>query len=156
MDCIYIAPLSKALYNLCLSFTHSHKHSHTHSHTNGDLLLCKVPTSSSGAIGGHFDTPRVGSNRQAFRLPDDSPYLRSYIAPMDVDVRLSTEDSHGRWIFKNADWERFMETSDLYISSVNKTKDVERNEIELRQYLYGCNTKKFRKIRKKSGSVVGC
>ena len=24
MDCIYIAPLSKALYNLCLSFTHSH------------------------------------------------------------------------------------------------------------------------------------
>ena len=66
MDCIYIAPLSKALYNLCLSFTHSH----THSHTNGDWLPCKVPTSSSGAIGvrclaqGHFDTPRVGSNWQ--------------------------------------------------------------------------------------------
>ena len=32
MDCLYIAPLSKALYNLCLSFTHSH----THSHTNGN------------------------------------------------------------------------------------------------------------------------
>ena len=66
MDCIYIAPLSKALYNLCLSFTRSH----THSHTNGDWRPCKVPTSSSGAIGvrclaqGHFDTPRVGSNRQ--------------------------------------------------------------------------------------------
>ena len=27
MDCIYIAPLSKALYNLFLSFTHSHTHS---------------------------------------------------------------------------------------------------------------------------------
>ena len=26
MDCIYIAPLSKALYNLCLSFTRSHTH----------------------------------------------------------------------------------------------------------------------------------
>ena len=33
MDCIYIAPLSKALYNLSLPFTHSH----THSHTNSDL-----------------------------------------------------------------------------------------------------------------------
>ena len=49
------APLSKVLYNLChlyLSFTHSHIHTFTHSHTNGDWLSCKVPTSSSGAIGG--------------------------------------------------------------------------------------------------------
>ena len=38
----------RALFNLCLSFTHSH----THSHTNGDWLPCNVPTSSSGAIGG--------------------------------------------------------------------------------------------------------
>ena len=37
---IYIAPLSKVLYNCCFSFTHSHKHSHT----NGDWLPCKVPT----------------------------------------------------------------------------------------------------------------
>ena len=28
MDCIYIAPLSKALYNVCLSFTHSHTFTH--------------------------------------------------------------------------------------------------------------------------------
>ena len=42
--CIYIAPLSKALYNFRLSFSHSHTH--------GDWLPCKVPTSSSGAIGG--------------------------------------------------------------------------------------------------------
>ena len=28
MDWIYIAPLSKALYNLCLSFTHSHTFTH--------------------------------------------------------------------------------------------------------------------------------
>ena len=34
MDCIYIAPLSKAVYNLCLSFTHSHTHSHTMQGTN--------------------------------------------------------------------------------------------------------------------------
>ena len=32
MDCIYIAPLYKVLYNLCLSFTHSHTHTHTHTH----------------------------------------------------------------------------------------------------------------------------
>ena len=50
MDCIYIAPLSKALYNLCLSITHSH----THSHTNSDWLPCKTLTSSSGAIGGEL------------------------------------------------------------------------------------------------------
>ena len=47
MDCIYIAPLSKVLYNLCLSFTHSH----THSHTNGDWLPCKVPCSEGGGEG---------------------------------------------------------------------------------------------------------
>ena len=59
MDCIYIAPLSKALYNLCLSFTHSH----THSHTNSDWLRC-----SSGAI---------GANQS-----DDSSSLLSHIAPL--------------------------------------------------------------------------
>ena len=30
MDCIYIAPLSKALYNLCLSFIHPFTHTFTH------------------------------------------------------------------------------------------------------------------------------
>lgn len=58
------------------------------------------------------------------------------ICTLDVDVRLSTEDSHGRWIFKKADWERFMETSDLYIVSIQETNDVERNKIELRQSIY--------------------
>ena len=66
MDCIYIAPLSKALYNLCLSFTHSH----THSHTNGDWLHARYQPARQEQLGvrclaqGHFDTPRVGSNRQ--------------------------------------------------------------------------------------------
>jgi len=46
------------------------------------------------------------------------------ICKLDVDVRLSTEDSHGRWIFKKADWEIFMETSDLYVRSVQETNDV--------------------------------
>ena len=29
MGCIYIVLLSKALYNLCLTFTHAHTHSYT-------------------------------------------------------------------------------------------------------------------------------
>lgn len=49
------------------------------------------------------------------------------ICKLDVDVRLSSEDSHGRWIFKKAEWKRFKETSDLYISSIQETNDVERN-----------------------------
>jgi len=53
------------------------------------------------------------------------------LCKLSVNVRLSTEDSHGRWIFKKADWERFMKISDLYISSVQETNDVERNEVEL-------------------------
>ena len=47
---IDIAPLSKALYNWCFSFTHSHAHSHA-----------KTATSWSGAIGGWVScswTPR--------------------------------------------------------------------------------------------------
>ena len=62
MDCIYIAPLYKALYNLCLSFTHSH----THSHTNGDWLPCKVPTNryllvrTQTAPGEHNDVEVTG------------------------------------------------------------------------------------------------
>lgn len=47
------------------------------------------------------------------------------VCKIDVDVRVSIEDSHGRWIFKKADWERFMETSDLHIRSVQITDDVE-------------------------------
>ena len=52
MDCIYIAPLSKALYNLYLSFTHSH--------TNGDWLPCKVPTL-------HFSSVSHSRGRHQFR-----------------------------------------------------------------------------------------
>ena len=72
MDCIYIAPLSKALYNLCLSFTHSH--------TNGNWLPWRYQPARKEQLGvrclaqGHFDTPRVGSNRQ----PSDC--LLSHIA----------------------------------------------------------------------------
>ena len=69
MDCIYIAPLSKALYNVCLSFTHSPVHTHIHTPTaigcharyqpaRQEQLGVRCPAQ------GHFDTPRVGSNRQ--------------------------------------------------------------------------------------------
>ena len=57
MDCIYIAHLSKALYNLCLSFTHSH--------TNGDWLPCNTNQLVRSNWGvrclapGHFDRPRA-------------------------------------------------------------------------------------------------
>ena len=74
MDCIYIVPLSKAMYNLCLSFTHSH----THSHTNSDWLPCKAPTSLSGAIEGSVSCSETlrhaqgGIKPATLRLPDDS------------------------------------------------------------------------------------
>ena len=54
------------------------------------------------------------------------------LCKLDIDVGLSVEESHGRWIFKKADWERFMETSDLYINLIQDIDDAERNEIELR------------------------
>ena len=60
MDYIYIAPLSKALYNLCLPFTHSH--------TNGCHAryqpACQEQLGVRCLAQGHFDTPRVRSNRQ--------------------------------------------------------------------------------------------
>ena len=78
MDCIYIAPLSKALFKVYLSFTHSH--------TNGDWLPCKAPTSSSGAIGGKVSCSGTlrhtqgGIELATLRLPDDSSYHLSHIA----------------------------------------------------------------------------
>ena len=76
MDCIYVAPLSKALYNFCLSFTHSHSVTFTFTHQR--RLAAMQGTNQLPArwekLGvrclaqGHFDTPRVGSNRQ----PSDS------------------------------------------------------------------------------------
>ena len=86
MDCIYIAPLSKALYNLCLSFTHSHIHTHIHTPT---AIGChaRYQSARQEQLGfrrlaqGHFDTPRVGSNQQPLRLPDNSSYLLSHRAP---------------------------------------------------------------------------
>ena len=67
MDCIYKAPLSKALYNLCLSFTHSRTHTNTPT-----VIGChaRYQTARQEQLGvrclaqGHFNTPRVGSNRQ--------------------------------------------------------------------------------------------
>ena len=81
MDCINIVPLSKPLYNLRLLITHSH--------TIGDWLPCKVPTSSSGAIGGYvicsgtLRHAQGGIEPATLRLPDDSSYFlsQSHIAP---------------------------------------------------------------------------
>ena len=77
MDCIYIAPLSKVLYNLCLSFTHSH----THSHTNGDWLPCKAPTSSSGAIGGSVSCSGDTSTRPGRDRTGNPPTARRLLLP---------------------------------------------------------------------------
>ena len=69
MDCIYIAPLSKALYNLCLLFTHTHTLTHTHTPTAIGCHARYQPArqEQSGVrclAQGRFDTPRVGSNRR--------------------------------------------------------------------------------------------
>ena len=76
---IYIAPLSKALYNWCFSFTHSpiHMHSHalTRTHTHSHALTpigchARYQPARQEQLGvrclaqGHFNRPRVGSNRQ--------------------------------------------------------------------------------------------
>ena len=53
MDCIYIVPLSKALYNLGLLITHSH----THSHTNGDWLPCKCRTRAGRTLNWSYARP---------------------------------------------------------------------------------------------------
>ena len=62
----YIAPLSKALYNLCLLFT-----IHTYIHTPMAIgcharyqPACQEQFRGRCLAQGHFDTPRVGSNRQ--------------------------------------------------------------------------------------------
>ena len=88
MDCIYIAPLSKALYNLCLSFTHSPIHPFTHSHTPTAIgCHARYQAARQERLGvrclaqGHFDTPRVGIEPATLRLPDDCSYLLSHIAP---------------------------------------------------------------------------
>lgn len=73
------------------------------------------------------------------------------ICKLNVDVRLSTEERYGSWIFKKTDWERFREISDVYIRSVQETNDVERNEIELRQSIY---TAVITAIPRSSGKLV--
>ena len=71
MDCIYIAPLSKALYNFCLSFTHSYTHTHTPTaigcHARNHARNHPARQEQLGVrclAQGHFVTPRVGSNWQ--------------------------------------------------------------------------------------------
>lgn len=73
------------------------------------------------------------------------------ICKLDIDVRLSLEDSHGRWIFKKAEWKSFKKTSDLYISSVQETNNDERNEIELRHSIFMAA---MAAIPKSSGKLV--
>lgn len=73
------------------------------------------------------------------------------ICKLNVEVRLSTEDRYGRWIFNKADWERFMETSDLYFRSGQETIDVESYEIEVRQSIYMAA---IATIPKSSGKLV--
>ena len=53
MDCIYIAPLSKALYNVCLSFTHQQQ-----------LAAMQGTNQLVRSNQGNFDTIRAGLNRQ--------------------------------------------------------------------------------------------
>ena len=59
MEGIYIAPLSKALYNVCLSFTHSHTKCHERYQPARQEQLGVRRLAQ-----GHFDMLRVGSNRQ--------------------------------------------------------------------------------------------
>ena len=63
MDCIYIALLSKALYNLCLSFTHPFTPTAIGCHARYQPAR-QEQSGVRRLAQGHFDTPRVGSNQQ--------------------------------------------------------------------------------------------
>ena len=68
---LYIAPLSKALYNLCLSSPfHTHIHTPTchASYQSAHLEQLGVRCLAQG----HFDTSRVGLNRQQLLPPEPS------------------------------------------------------------------------------------
>ena len=73
MDCIYIAPLSKALYNLCLSFTHSH--------TNGDWLPCKVTNQLVRSNWGLGVLLRDTSTRPVWDQTGNPPTIRQQLLP---------------------------------------------------------------------------
>ena len=100
MDCIYIAPLSKALYNVCLSFTHSHTYTHTHTHTpthtthqrrlaamQGTNQLVRSNWGFGFLLRDTSTRPWVGSNRQ----PSDcqTTALTSWAVPPPYSDRRS-------------------------------------------------------------------
>ena len=78
MDCIYIAPLSKALYNFCLSFTHTFTHQRRLAAMQGTNQLVRL-----GVL------LRDTSTRPGWDRTGNPPtarrqlYLLSHIAPYD-------------------------------------------------------------------------
>ena len=84
MDCIYIVPLFKALYNLCLSFTHSHTHTPTAIGCHARYQPARQEQLGVWCLAqGHFDTPS-GIETATLRLPDDSSYILSHVAPVNM------------------------------------------------------------------------
>ena len=68
---------------------------HPFTHTDGNRLPCKVPTSSSGAIGGQASRSRTlrhsqgGIEPATRRLPDDCSYLLSRCSPTAINELIS-------------------------------------------------------------------
>ena len=79
---LYSAFIQSAVqFTLIHPFTHTFTHQRRLAAMQGTNQCSNAPNPSLAQ--GHFVTPRVGSNRQpaTLRLPDDSPYLLSHIAP---------------------------------------------------------------------------
>ena len=87
MDCIYIA-----LYNLCLSFTHSHTPTAIGSHAR--YQPAHQEQFGSVSCSGTLRHAQSGIEPATLRLPDNSSYLLSHIAPLWLKCycNIKTED----------------------------------------------------------------
>ena len=74
---IYIAPLSKALYNLCLSFTHTF----THPHINGDWLAMQGTNQLIRSNRGLGVLLRETSTRPGWDRTGNPPTARRLLLP---------------------------------------------------------------------------
>ena len=77
---IYIAPLSKALYNLCLSFSRSHTHTHTHQRRLAAMQVTNQLVKSNWGLGVLL---RDTSTCPGWDRTDNSPTARGLLLPLE-------------------------------------------------------------------------
>ena len=144
MDCMYIAPLSKVLYNLCLSFTHLH----THSYTTRDWMPCKVPTSLWGAYWGLGVLLRDTSTQPGWDRTGNPPTARWLLSPPEPYHPTTQGDKNMSsvipFIYKhtsNSSWTAFIidliQSFTLNRGVNNLTRKEKRKETKRRRNILG-------------------